>query len=346
MNRTQQSSNTCSDASTFLQKVSNTPNLRSLARRRQHFDRQMQSRSRSLSRVSLTNSEDRMSENSQILYMEPTKCEGRRRRSPQVSVDSMHATSIEDSSDTEGVEDETAETLAWGVINQEISEWKYVCNSGRPYCWSREAKSKRSRRKQPFSRNLRQFLRSGDGSEEGSYEQNSAESENLSGDAENLDTMAYTVAIQLLSSCFTLPDCLIGLPPKYMSAEVHGDSVMPDPRMISSLRLHSQFRYSPSFGHESRNTSPVQFWPGAYDGSPAPPTEEPEIIHTQISTDEPVSRKGRGCRALTNSEVSELSFHIQKDNYESRRNTIDRDISAVTKAWYRRNGFVKLSLDH
>jgi hypothetical protein len=92
--------------------------------------------------------------------------------------------------------------------------------------------------------------------------------------------------------------------------------------MISSLRMHTQFRYSPSFGYQARNTSPVQLWSGRCDG------QSPGIQTPVIATSEPSSRRRRVHRALHVTEGSTGSGSLD-----------DLDPAVAATAWYRRQGF-------
>jgi hypothetical protein len=266
----------------------------------------------------------------------------KKKMSKKVSRSSIHANQLDVNSlriqiDIKATEDETAEYSAWSVISQEISEWHYVCRSGRPYCWSDEARRKRTRKKLRFENDFEQEFRSGDGSREMMEERGSDSSEELLEKEEDLNTMAHMVAVQLLGSCFTLPNESAQMHPKSVVPGVYSNKIVSDPQMISSLRLHSQYRYSPSFGHEARNPSPVQLWHGLYDGTPSPPAETLEVIPWESANDDFNYGKGKNRRVPDNSEVSNSSFAIDNEDYVPRRNTIDRDINAVTKAWYRRN---------
>jgi hypothetical protein len=96
---------------------------------------------------------------------------------------------------------------------------------------------------------------------------NSSEA-HLADPAGPVDDLAHMVAVQLLGACFTMPpDQTIGIPPSnYVASDcpTSNSTIIPDPRMTSSLRMHTHFRYSPCFGHQARNSSPIQLW--TYDG--------------------------------------------------------------------------------
>jgi hypothetical protein len=341
MNHPQHQSEASISTPTTLQKIRSTVDLRNLGRRRGRRGRRSKSKRESVvSNISAKYAENRLSENSQVLYMATSGGDKRRSQISSAPADidegKPEATSIE----MKTAEDTKAEALAWGMIEQEICEWQYICKSGRPYCWSRESRRKQSYSQPVFPDFSDNSFWSGDGSEDNAHVRNEAFSESFSKDTANLDATAEMVALQLLGSCYTLPNYHAQMASKHRRPAAHSESLVQDPRLISSLKLHSQFRYSPSFGHQAPNPSPVQFGPGIYDGTPSPPSEDLETDPSEYSIHEfgeTSRRKGRNSRALNNSEASESSFSVRSGHYTPRRNTIDRDVNAVTKAWYRRN---------
>ena len=76
------------------------------------------------------------------------------------------------------------------------------------------------------------------------------------------------VAVQLLATCFTLPqDTMTSLLP--IASYHDGKQIKLDQSdfgLISSLRLHTQRRTSPAYGHQARNASTAQEWPDLYTG--------------------------------------------------------------------------------
>ncbi|KAL2351807.1 hypothetical protein BJ546DRAFT_952777 [Cryomyces antarcticus] len=76
--------------------------------------------------------------------------------------------------------------------------------------------------------------------------------------AEPSSALLYMTAIQLLASCYTL-----SLEPANSSlpAALYVDR-SGEASFISSLRLHTQSRYSPAFGHQARSSSVAPAWPG------------------------------------------------------------------------------------
>jgi len=70
---------------------------------------------------------------------------------------------------------------------------------------------------------------------------------------------------------------------------------LPDPRMISSLRMHSHFRYSPSFGHQARNVSPMAMGMGTFDGT-SPSLLRLAALPSNVSMFLPTQARGRRIR--------------------------------------------------
>jgi hypothetical protein len=224
------------------------------------------------SRVSRYSSQND-SESNQALYMAPKKRSQRNRESlssignrPGRSMDGSSDDNfiLEKEKDVESAEDD----LIWNFIYQEIYDWQYECQTGYPYWWSPESKYDSLANASHQSRRLEDhegvLLREIDQQPERAYAaKRRAMSDSFLADPSSVDEMAQMIAIQLLSSCFTLPMNLEGgtVMPKYDISPP-----IPDPRMISSLRMHNQYRYSPRFGHEARSTSPVSVWTKTYDG--------------------------------------------------------------------------------
>ena len=67
------------------------------------------------------------------------------------------------------------------------------------------------------------------------------------------------ISVQLLATCFTLPQSLnIPLPSGLYDQK---DDTWLNTRLVSSLKQHTQWKYSPAFGHEARNNSCASWWP-------------------------------------------------------------------------------------
>ena len=77
------------------------------------------------------------------------------------------------------------------------------------------------------------------------------------------------IVFQLLATCFTLPQGLSAYssPSTSYKGEGYSDAVSSNPRLVSSLKLHAQFRRSPTLGHHGRDVSVAQPWPNMYVGS-------------------------------------------------------------------------------
>lgn len=217
--------------------------------------------------ISLSGSETSSSRSSQFLYMKDNK-QTRRALSSLINGSEHNLEGQPERMETLSA----AEEIAWNIVDQEIFEWQYACHTGRPYWWAPESRYTGVKKVQPrpFNEPSPQIWM-GDIIDEywkPSYsQQRRAVSEGFAQDTHTSDELAHLVAIQLLGSCFTLPpDYIAGAPsPDYSMWDGKG-VVLPDPRMISSLRMHSHFRYSPSFGHQARNASPVTMWM-SFDGS-------------------------------------------------------------------------------
>lgn len=79
---------------------------------------------------------------------------------------------------------------------------------------------------------------------------------------DHFQALTTRIAVQLLATCFTLPlesERSSRSPVSYRSRSFP-IGLSSDPRLISSLRLHTQFRNSPALGHNARNSSPALAW--------------------------------------------------------------------------------------
>ncbi|OBT93333.1 hypothetical protein VE01_08437 [Pseudogymnoascus verrucosus] len=78
---------------------------------------------------------------------------------------------------------------------------------------------------------------------------------------------AFITAVQLLSVSFTLPveqfENSKSSTNLYFATASDG---VPDARLISSLRMHTDYRWSPAFGHEARSTSPEYLFKATHGG--------------------------------------------------------------------------------
>ena len=329
---------------TTLPRVPSTSDFSKLLHKSQfHVDNSESRRSRS---CAVTDG----SENSQILYMTAPTRSKRLNRSLS-SLTNGSGRELDGSSDCKSdLEDKIAEVqVAWGVIDREIFEWLYICRTGRPYWWSPESKYSRLRRLRPrlsSEASPRLWMPQLDDGPKLTYDlPRRAVSDSYIADPDTTQDLAHLVAVQLLGACFTLPpEHVTGIPsPNYAKFNKNGPTQFQDPRMISSLQMHTNFRYSPSFGHEPRNTSPVQLWHGTtYDGpspSSSPLYNGTGLQPPVIATSEPSSKRRRVHRTPDVSESSTGSpWGSQADDSLTSRGTYDLEPTAAGPAGYRRRG--------
>ena len=250
-------------------------------------------------------------------------------------------TDIKHASDVAGEDEKVSacEALTWNIIDREIFEWQYVCRTGRPYWWSTGSEYIRLRKLQAVLSNDNEPPRS-----------RSREIETCRNDLYNrkrraisdsflagqncVEDLARLVAVQLLGSCFTLPPDHSGqIEPDYSCYNFNSPLSPPDSQLISSLRMHTQFRCSPCFGYQARNTSPAQCWSGAYDG-PFPSLSPPSIeigLHTLDDQQEectkaagtqnlnPEASKGMNCRHHGVDDDSARAMHRSQRNTTRQR---------------------------
>jgi len=314
MNNCDGPSKRAEDLPASLPRTSSITDFSKLFRRRRHARRKSQSKC-SQSFALSDRSEAYGSENSQVLYMAPLKRSRTRDRSLSCFSNGSLRRMDGSSDTTDEIKDEKIDDeISWNVIDREIFEWQYVCETGRPYWWSPEAKYHRLK-KLPLrltnEPSPRIWMKEIDERPKPTYGvQRRAVSDGYLSDPRTVHDLAHLVAIQLLGACFTLPpDSIVGLPaPNYTSLDKKGSTRFPDPRMISSLRMHTNFRYSPSFGHQPRNTSPVQVWPGPYNGpsrNSSPHSASTRVASPDIVTSGAPSKRPRAHRALHVTERSE-----------------------------------------
>ena len=179
---------------------------------------------------------------------------------------------LDGSTDEPGVEakfvEDAHEQLSYSIINREISDWQHMCRTGRPLWWIPESICDMSQNQNPWPPDEPQSIwyskHLGCRTDHVYHKKRRAASKNYLNNPNEPDELAHLVAIQLLSSCFTLPPNSITSIPAPDFA--HTEPNLPDPRLISSLRMHTQFRYSPCFGHQPRNSSPASSNSLFYDG--------------------------------------------------------------------------------
>ncbi|CAD6443155.1 bdcc9bbe-d7d1-4b57-bf5d-8cbe8a849b86-CDS [Sclerotinia trifoliorum] len=304
-------------------------------------------------------SKDSSSENGQVLFMadskrppHPQRPVLQRRSLSTMSNSSLGTLGENWDSEINSDIDSEAEEVSWNIINKEVLEWQYVCRTGRPFWWSPEFKSSRMPTLSP--ENLREvstraWLRgiTGDSRPHLKKRYHTMDDSNFR-NSSDVQELAKVIAVQLLGSCFTLaPEYLLPLPSSPTSYNRKGDTKLPDSRMISSLRMHTQFRYSPCFGHQARSTSPIQPWDcGGYDGSSAYSSSPPGtsgVVTPQIITSEPTRRRSRLKKAHRALHVSEQSANDcnfgshRSDYFMSGSSTFD-DNAAASMGQKLRNG--------
>lgn len=209
------------------------------------------------------------SEDSGILYMALPKLLGRSSLSAHSNRPTRYLDGGTDKSDVQ----DAHEQLFYSIIDREISEWQHICRTGRPSWWLPESRHSRTKNLHPWQSDEPEHFwyanrRIDNFSKQTCQEKSRAVSDNLLSNPTEPDDLARIVAIQLLSSCFTLPlDHTLGPPfPAFASFNKKDFLNLPDFKMISSLLMHIHFRYSPCFGHQPRNPSPASSLSRMYDG--------------------------------------------------------------------------------
>lgn len=79
--------------------------------------------------------------------------------------------------------------------------------------------------------------------------------------------VAQMISVQLLASCFTPPQSMntLTLPSSWYHKKYQADDNWLNTRLVSSLRQHTQWTYSPAFGHQARNNSAASLLPDRDD---------------------------------------------------------------------------------
>ncbi|CZR57872.1 uncharacterized protein PAC_07761 [Phialocephala subalpina] len=298
-----------------------------------------------LSTADTRRSKNNQSENNQVLYMPETEKlrDQRATRRSLSSISNGAGRRFDGSADSKFDLDSPADTMSRNMIDREIFEWQYVCQSGRPYWWSPESKyaCQQKLQQRVASEQEERFGMQGIGNApKAQYDmRRRAISDSYLADPNAVHDLAHLVAVQLLGACFTLPpDSITAVTPEYTRDE-DGICRVQDSRLISSLRMHTHFRYSPSFGHQARNTSPVQVWSGRFDGPNAgsPPIRSNTDTSTpNIGTSSPCSRHPRSYRPLHNTEGS--GYGDEEDYIRTCCSPNELDPSVGATAWYRRQG--------
>ncbi|KFX99087.1 hypothetical protein V490_01956 [Pseudogymnoascus sp. VKM F-3557] len=207
------------------------------------------------------------SDQDSALYISPKKA--RRRQRQSLSAISNKSMLANDGAEISAIVSSrlNREKLAWETINAEILEWQTVCRTGRPSWWSPASRwTCRRRVRSTTSRDLgvmgiSECVGSGDNwtTPAQRFEQQNHILKDTPGTQEQAtQQQAFITAVQLLSVSFTLP---VEQFQNYKnSANLYFTTLasdgIPDARLISSLRMHTDYRWSPAFGHEARSTSP------------------------------------------------------------------------------------------
>lgn len=241
--------------------------------------------------------------------------------------------------------DQTMNLAAWEVIDREMTEWQKVCGSGRPSWWSPGGKQNRiratyvSHTEDPlmcdeeiksqiiFRKDSRPV-----------YRRARALSDSFLPDTTRLHDLAYLIAIQLLSACFTLPPEHI---PETAPSSYHYYTPrfeqLPDPELISVLRMHSHFRFTPSFGHNARNNSMANnLWAHFRDGR-CTPAAIASLPAKSIKSSTQKSRR-RVRRILNTTEASDTEKESPLWMHDGSGDLGEIPMSATNTAWSRRKG--------
>lgn len=181
----------------------------------------------------------------------------------------------------ENVDGRTREGTAWDMTDKDASGWDDEYQDGRSSPFSKRNQKNASAWEGLYSASL--WL------ENSNYNHSSARRFDLQRRAvtdsyiseNNAHDLAHLIAVQLLSACFTLPlDYMPARKPAENNAlNTFGSGDIPDSRLISSLRMNTEVRYSSPFRYQARSGSPASLWRGGYDGpnlsaSPEPPSSQ------------------------------------------------------------------------
>ncbi|ELR08239.1 hypothetical protein VC83_04538 [Pseudogymnoascus destructans] len=201
------------------------------------------------------------------IYISPKKARRRQRQ----SLSAISNTSIIANDDAE-ISSRVAnrlnrEKLAWETINSEILEWQTVCRTGRPSWWSPASRWTRQRRARSGTSRDVADMGTADFGDNWSTPTQLFEQQKHIKSTSNTQEQAFITAVQLLSVSFTLPveqfENYNNSTNLYFATASDG---VPDARLISSLRMHTDYRWSPAFGHEARSTSPEYLHKATHGG--------------------------------------------------------------------------------
>lgn len=209
------------------------------------------------------------------------------------------------------------ERLAWKIINKEIAEWQNVCHTGRPSWWSPESRwIRRLRSQSSLNRDMSNFASKGWADEmKDSYypglcfgQERRAGPNSYKEGRSKAQEMAFLIAVQLLGACFTLPAeqfASYKTSTSFCFAFLDSNGI-PDSRLISSLRMHTDYRWSPAFGHEARSTSPEYIFQAIHGGA-SPLTTSGQVSNSpevEDSSKAPKKRKNHRARYVTPADTS------------------------------------------
>ncbi|TVY42827.1 hypothetical protein LSUB1_G002209, partial [Lachnellula subtilissima] len=288
-----------------LHRIKNVPDMSKLIARREQSSRSSQRSTR----ASIGSGENG-AEDSQVLFMKKTT--GKKRKGRSFS-EISHNSAIRLDEPSDGKDDvesdgEAAamEELVANIIDREIHEWQFVCETGRPYWWSPEQKFLRMRKHSPGNPNkydYRKCMEENDCSpKQAAGFQRRAVSEGYLSDSSSAHSLAQMIAVQLLSSCFTLPpDCVLG-PPSYPTSDKIPGVIVLDPRMISCSQHLARNAVANSLDGQSGTTS----IPASPEGSGF---QTPEI-----GTSEVKRRRRLARRRLHVTERSSMESSVEGDS--------------------------------
>jgi len=126
--------------------------------------------------------------------------------------------------------------------------------------------------------------------------------------------VAKMITVQLLASCFTSPQNIntLSLQSGRYHRQHHTNDKGQELRLVSSLRQHTQWRYSPAHGHHARSNSAVSLWPDQ-DGGLA----REDSLAEQVSRKRFLREKER--RAMRKGIIAQLRSQGESSDDESRR---------------------------
>ena len=126
--------------------------------------------------------------------------------------------------------------------------------------------------------------------------------------------LAQMISVQLLATCFTLPQSLnVPLPSGLYDQKIRTDDTWLNTRLVSRLKQQTQWNYSPAFGHQARNNSSASLWPQRDDA-----LSREALLAEQVSLNRR-SRRQREDGDSKNGTYSELRRRNQRTGEDSKR---------------------------